>query len=89
MNAREMFFDIQDPELRSIQSGIVASDNAKYDLSVTLDEGTKQIESFLKERVFHKEEPITARISKNIRFNFSNLSVIKPPSISLNQGQME
>ena len=82
-------FDIQDPELRSIMSGIVSSDNAKSDLSVALHEGADQIETFLKERVFHKEVPITARIPKNMRINFSNMSVIKQSSISLNHAQME
>ena len=82
-------FSPEYPELRSIQSGILASDEAKLDFSVALHEGEQQVQELLQQRVFDKEVPLTARIPKNKRVTFKNMSVEKQTSASLSYAQME
>ena len=82
-------FSPEYPELRSIQSGIVASEEAALDLSVALNEGQQQAEELLQKRVFSKEVALTARIPKNKRVTFKNMSAQKKSSASLSHDQME
>ena len=82
-------FNPEYPDLRSFQSGIIASDEAVLDFSVALHEGQMQVEDLLEKRVFHKEVPLTARIPKNKRITFKNMSVEKQTSASLSHAQME
>ena len=76
-------FSPENPELRSLQSGIVASDEAILDFSVALHEGQQQVEDLLQKRVFDKEVPLTARIPKNKRITFKSMTVEKQTSASL------
>ena len=47
-------FSPEYPELRSIQSGMVASDEAILDFSVALHKGEQQVKELLQKRVFNK-----------------------------------
>ena len=82
-------FNPEYPDLRSLQSGIIASDEAVLDFSVALHEGQQQVEDLLEKRVFHKEVPLNARIPKNKRITFKNMSVEKQTPASLSYAQME
>ena len=65
-------FDLSNPTLRSIQSGIKASDDIINDLSVDLHEGRNQVDIFFEERVYNKMHSIKDRLAKNKRLNFEN-----------------
>ena len=82
-------FDISIPTLRSIQSGIKASDDVIHDLSVALLEGRKQVDTFLEERVYSKMHSIKDRLAKNKRLNFKNNQTVTASNKTLSQAQME
>ena len=82
-------FNPEYPDLRSLQSGIIASDEAVLDFSVALHEGQQQVEDLLEKRVFHKEVPLNARIPKNKRITFKNMYMEKQTPASLSYAQMK
>ena len=75
--------------LRSIQSGIKASEDVALDLSIALSKGKEQISIFLDQRIFSKNLKITDRLPKNKRLTFDNNKSSKKGDKALSQAQME
>ena len=82
-------FDEQNPVLRSIQSGILATPEVKLDFSLALHEGKNGVETLLSQRVFSKNKNLLDPIPRNKRLNFENMTVIKQTSKSLTYAKME
>ena len=64
-------FDETTPELRSLQSGLVASADIVEDLSNALKEGETQAKKLLEKRVYSKEIPLRGSMSRNKRLNLA------------------
>ena len=58
-------FDDSNPELRTLQSGIITSEELKEDLKKSIATGEEQVKSYLKERVYSKELSMRDTIHKN------------------------
>ena len=83
-------FDVSLPTLRSLQTGLVACPKLIIDIKTALSDGQVQVETFLKERVFAKTKPLSEKISKNKRMNFSKNEFVSSSSRSQqNAVQME
>ena len=82
-------FDISSPTLRSLQSGLVASQELVRDLKTALPDGQAQVEILLKERVFTKIKPLTATIHRNKRRNFASDKICAPSGTPLKVADME
>ena len=70
-------FDDSNPVLRTLQSGIVMSEELKEDLKKSIATGEEQVKSYLKERVYSKELSMRDTIHKNKRIDFTNDYVSK------------
>ena len=66
-----------EPALRSIQSGIKATESVAFDLSVGLLDGKAQEEMLLDQRVFSKDLKLSDRVPKKKRLTFDNNKVAK------------
>ena len=64
-------FDKSAPEIRTLQSGVIASPEVLEDLRNALEEGEKQSNDILEKRVFSKDLSLKVRITKNKRLNFA------------------
>ena len=82
-------FDTSLPTLRSLQSGIIASPELVHDFTTALPDAQAQVEILLQERVFTKNEPLTATIHKNKRRNFANDQIQAPLGAPVKVAQME
>ena len=83
-------FDVSAPTLRSLQTGLEACPKLIIDTQTALRDGQFQIETFLKERVFTKTKPLSEKIHKNKRLNFSKNELVSFSSKSQqNSVQME
>ena len=58
-------FDESVPELRSLQSGVIASPEVLEDLRNALEQGEKQPNEILEKQVFSKELSLKARITRD------------------------
>ena len=65
-------FDISNTKLRSLQSGIPASDELAADLKSAKSNGEKMVQKFMDERVFSKKSSLNDRIPRNKHLNFAN-----------------
>ena len=70
-------FDDSNPVLRTLQSGIVMSEELKENLKKSIATGEEQVKSYLKERVYSKELSMRDTIHKNKRIDFTNDYVSK------------
>ena len=70
-------FDPDNQELRTLQSGVLASQELVDDFKRANDDGEKQLESMLEERVYSKQKSLHARIKKMNRKSFANASTTK------------
>ena len=77
------------PTLRSLQSGVIASPELEHDFTTALPDAQAQVEILLQERVFTKNEPLTATIHKNKRRNFANDQIQAPLGAPIKVAQME
>ena len=68
-------WDADAKPLRSLESGLLASDRLQKDLEVAKQEGEHQVTQFLTERLQSNTKPIHAPLKLNKRCNF-----YKPPS---------
>ena len=66
-----------DQELRSLQSGIPASDVLASDFKSAKEDGTTKVEEFLKERVYSKTKSLNDRVPLNKRQNFTTQELKK------------
>jgi len=82
-------FDISSPTLRSLQSGLVASQECVHDLKPALRDGQTQIETLLQERVFTKTKSLTDTIHRNKRRNFANKQISTSSGTLVKVAQME
>ncbi len=67
-------FDLNKPTLRSLQSGLIASDDLIKDFDTAHKDGEALVQSFIKERMFSNEKQFDDTLHRNSRHNFS-----KPP----------
>ena len=65
-------FDLSNTQLRSLQSGIPASDEIAADLKSAKSDGEKMVHKFMDGRVFSKASSLNDRIPRNKRLNFPN-----------------
>ena len=70
-------FDEGNTELRTLQSGVPASDELVQDFKTVLADSQKKLEAYLDERVYSKEKSIHARISRMKRKTFATSATIK------------
>ena len=82
-------FDISQPTLRSLQSGLVASIGLVHDLTTAPSDGRAQVETLLQERVFRKIKPLTATIHRNKRRNFTTEQISSSSGGPMKVAQME
>ena len=68
-------FDGSVSELRSPQSGVIASPEVLKDLRNVLEQGKKQSNDTLEKRVFSKELSLKARITKNKRLSLATTPI--------------
>ena len=65
-------FDLSNTQLRSLQSGIPASDEIAADLKSAKSDGEKMVQKFMDGRVFSKTSSLNDRIPRSKRLNFPN-----------------
>ena len=65
-------FDLTNTQIRSLQSGIPASDELAADLKSAKSDGEKMVQKFIDERVFSKKSSLNDRIPRSKRLNFAN-----------------
>ena len=65
-------FDLSNTQIRSLQSGIPASDELAADLKSAKSDGEKMVQKFMDERVFSKTSSLNDRIPRSKRLNFAN-----------------
>ena len=82
-------FDISSPTLRSLQSGLIASPELVHDFKTALLDGQTQVETFLQERVFNKDKPLSATIHRNKRRNFATEEIATLSGVPMQVAQME
>ena len=82
-------FDISQPTLRSLQSGLVASIGLVHDLTTAPSDGRAQVDTLLQERVFRKIKPLTATIHRNKRRNFTTEQISSSSGGPMKVAQME
>jgi len=82
-------FDISSPTLRSLQSGLIASPELVHDFKTALLDGQTQVETFLQERVFNKDKPLSATIHRNKRRNFATEQIATLSGVPMQVAQME
>ena len=73
-------FDLSNPTLRSLQSGMIAPDELVADFNAAHSNGESLVQSFFKEWMFSNEKPFDATIHRNSRHNFSKPPVQKDES---------
>ena len=67
-------FNVEDTQLRSLMSGVPASDDLIKDFESAWDDGENQLSAFCKDRMFSATKSFHASVKKNSRRSFS-----KPP----------
>ena len=77
------------PTLRSLQSGLVASPELLHDLKTAIPDGQAQVQTFLQERVFTKNKPLSATIHRNKRRNFASDNICTPSGAHMQVAHME
>ena len=65
-------FDECDQSLRSLQSGIPATEVLASDLQSAKEDGSRKVGKFLQERVYSKTKSLNDRVPRNKRLNFCN-----------------
>ena len=73
-------FDETDQILRSLQSGMPASELLVSDLKSAKEDGVRKVEEFLQERVYSKTKSLSDRVSRNKRLNFATQELKKADS---------
>ena len=68
-------FDLTKPTLRSLQSGMIASEELVEDFETAHDDGEALVKKFFDGRMFSTEKSFNATISRNARGNFN-----RPPA---------
>ena len=82
-------FEESTSTLRSLQSGVTASSEILNDLKIALDEGYKQANDILEDRVFSKRLSLNATISRNKRQNLASKQVCATSGACVSVVQME
>ena len=82
-------FDESNPQLRSLQSGLVASNGLIKDFKTALEDGRKQAETLLQERVFTKTKQLTETIHKNKKRNFTSEQIRSASGTPMTVANME
>jgi len=82
-------FDESNPQLRSLQSGLVASNGLIKDFKTAPENGRKQTETLLQERVFTKTKQLIETIHKNKRRNFTSEQVRSASGTPMTVANME
>ena len=77
-------FDERDQSLRSLQSGIIASEALSADLKSAKQDGQRNVQEFLDERVYSKNKSHD-RVARSKRDNFSTLLIEKERGENLKQ----
>ena len=75
--------DHTDQTLRSLQSGIPASEELAADLKSAKEDGKNKVKEFLSQRVYSKTKCLTDRVSHNNRRNFASQELEKVHGDSL------
>jgi len=65
-------FNVENTELRSLMSGVPASDDLIKDFESAWDDGENQLSAFCKDRMFSATKSFHASVKKNSRRSFSN-----------------
>ena len=76
-------FDFSKPELRSLQSGLLASAPLVKDFETAVTDGEAALTSFMRERMFAKEKSFNDPIHRKSRCSFG-----KPPATDDRQGRV-
>ena len=71
-------FDLTKPTLRSLQSGMIASEELVQDFETAHDDGEMLVKNFFDKRMFSAEKSFDATISRNARGNFN-----RPPAVEI------
>ena len=71
-------FDLTKPTLRSLQSGMIASEELVQDFETAHDDGETLVKNFFDKRMFSAEKSFDATISRNARGNFN-----RPPAVEI------
>ncbi len=82
-------FEISKPTLRSLQSGLVASPELVNDFKTALQDGQRQTQTLLQDRVFSKTKLLSSTIHKNKRHNFDSELICAPSGAPVKLAQME
>ena len=78
-------FDERDQSLRSLQSGIAASEALSADLKSAKEDGQRKVKEFLDERVYSKNKSLNDRVARSKRGNFSTQLIEKERGENLKQ----
>ena len=76
-------FDQVNQTLRSLQSGIPASNSLALDLKSAKFDGIQKVQDFMDERVYSKKKSLNDRVSRSRRKNFSNQEITKTAGVNL------
>ena len=76
-------FDHTNQTLRSLQSGITASDVLTADLESAKEDGRRKVKEFMDERVYSKTKYLNDRVPRSKRQNFSTQELMKADSENL------
>ena len=68
-------FDVSNSTLRSLQSGLPASDELSAYIKSAKREGEKMVKVFMDERVYAKSSSLNDRIPRSQRLNFGNMGI--------------
>ena len=68
-------FDLSNTTLRSLQSGLDATEELLADVTSAKNDGQQMVNDFLEERVFAKTKSLNDRIPRSNRLNFDNQEV--------------
>lgn len=73
-------FDLDKPQLRALQSGLVASGELVYDFETAHTDGKAKVNCFLQERMYSNQTLFNATVRRSSRCNFSNPPKVKTPT---------
>jgi len=84
-------FDSTSPNLRTLQSGIQASDQLINDFKTAHQDGKTKLDKFMCDRVYSNKSSLHDRIGRSSRINFTKVPITKPSGekLKVKTGEME
>jgi hypothetical protein len=79
------------PNLRTLQTGIQASDQLINDFKTAHQDGKTKLDKFMCDRVYSKKSSLHDRIGRSSRINFTEVPITKPSGekLKVKTGEME